>query len=44
MAPIVKPDRCTTIAATTSLSKPRIKEVEDSFNSKISERKDGLSL
>jgi hypothetical protein len=44
MAPIVKPDRRTTIAATASSSKPRIKEVEDSSNSKTGERKDGLSL
>jgi hypothetical protein len=44
MAPVVKPDRYTTIAATASLSKPRIKEVEDSSNSKASEGKDGLSL
>jgi hypothetical protein len=44
MAPIVKPDRRITITATASLSKPRIKEVEDSSNSKAGERKDGLSL
>jgi hypothetical protein len=44
MAPIVKPDRRMTIAAITSSSKPRIKEVEDSSNSKAGEGKDGLSL
>jgi hypothetical protein len=44
MALVVKPDRCTTVAATASSSKPRIKEVEDSFNSKAGEGKDGLSL
>jgi hypothetical protein len=44
MAPVVKPDRYTTIAATTSSSKLRIKEVEDSSNSKAGERKDRLSL
>jgi hypothetical protein len=44
MAPIVKPDRHTTITAIASSSKPRIKEVEDSFNSEAGERKDGLSL
>jgi hypothetical protein len=44
MAPIVKPDRRTTIAATASSSKPRIEEVEDSSNSKTGEGKDGLSL
>jgi hypothetical protein len=44
MAPIVKPDRYTTIAATASSSKPRIKEVEDLSNSEAGERKDGLSL
>jgi hypothetical protein len=44
MAPIVKPDRYTTIAAIASSSKPRIKEVEDSSNSKVDKRKDGLSL
>jgi hypothetical protein len=44
MAPIVKPDRYITIAATASSSKPRIKEVEDSSNSKVSKGKDGLSL
>ena len=44
MAPIVKPDRRTTIAATASSSKPRIKEVEDSSNSEAGEGKDRLSL
>jgi hypothetical protein len=44
MAPIVKPDRRTTVAATASLSKPRIKEVKDSSNSEAGERKDRLSL
>jgi hypothetical protein len=44
MAPIVKPDHYTTITATASSSKPRIKEVEDSFNSEADEGKDGLSL
>jgi hypothetical protein len=44
MAPVVKPDRCTTIAATASLSKPRIKEVEDSSNSEAGKGKDRLSL
>jgi hypothetical protein len=44
MAPIVKLDRYTTIAATASLSKPRIKEVEDSSNSEADKRKDELSL
>jgi hypothetical protein len=44
MAPVVKPDRYTTIAATASLSKPRIKEIEDSSNSEPDKRKDGLSL
>jgi hypothetical protein len=44
MAPIVKPDRRMTIAATASSSKPRIKEVEDSSNSKAGKGKDGLSL
>jgi hypothetical protein len=44
MAPIVKPDRRITIAATASLSKPRIKEVKNSSNSKAGEGKDGLSL
>jgi hypothetical protein len=44
MASIVKLDRCTTVAATASSSKPRIKEVEDSSNSKAGEEKDGLSL
>jgi hypothetical protein len=44
MAPIVKLDRYTTIAATASLSKPRIEEVEDSSNSEVGEGKDGLSL
>jgi hypothetical protein len=44
MAPIVKPDHYMTIAATASLSKPRIKEVEDSSNSEAGEGKDGLSL
>jgi hypothetical protein len=44
MAPIVKPDRRMTIAATASSSKLRIKEVEDSSNSEAGERKDGLSL
>jgi hypothetical protein len=44
MAPIVKLDRRITIAAIAFLSKPRIKEVEDSSNSKVSKRKDRLSL
>jgi hypothetical protein len=44
MALIVKPDRYITIAAIASLSKPRIKEVKDSSNSKVGEGKDGLSL
>jgi hypothetical protein len=44
MAPIVKPDRRITIAATASSSKPRIKEVEDSSNSEADKGKDGLSL
>jgi hypothetical protein len=44
MALIVKPDRRITIAAIASSSKPRIKEVEDSSNSKAGKRKDGLSL
>jgi hypothetical protein len=44
MAPVVKPDRHTTIAAIASSSKPRIKEVKDSSNSKAGEEKDGLSL
>jgi hypothetical protein len=44
MAPVVKPDRYITVAATASLSKPRIKEVEDSSNSEAGERKDRLSL
>jgi hypothetical protein len=44
MAPIVKLDRRTTIAATASSSKPRIKEVKDSFNSKVGKGKDELSL
>jgi hypothetical protein len=44
MAPVVKPDRRTTVAATASSSKPRIKEVEDSSNNEAGERKDGLSL
>jgi hypothetical protein len=44
MAPIVKLDRYITIAATASLSKPRIKEVKDSSNSEAGERKDRLFL
>jgi hypothetical protein len=44
MAPIVKPDYCTTIAATASSPKPRIKEVEDSSNNKTGKGKDKLSL
>jgi hypothetical protein len=44
MAPIVKLDRCTTIAAIASSSKPRIKEVKDSSNSEAGEGKDRLSL
>jgi hypothetical protein len=44
MAPVVKPDRRTTVAATASLFKPRIKEVEDSSNSEAGEGKDRLSL
>jgi hypothetical protein len=44
MAPIIKLDRYITIVATVSLSKPRIKKVEDSSNSEISKGKDGLSL
>jgi hypothetical protein len=44
MAPVVKLDRRTTIAAIISSSKPRIKEVEDSSNSKAGKKKDGLSL
>jgi hypothetical protein len=44
MAPIFKPDRYTTVAATASSSKLRIKVVEDSSNSKTGERKDRLSL
>jgi hypothetical protein len=44
MAPVVKLNRYTTIAATTFLSKPRIKEVEGSSNSKVGKRKDELSL
>jgi hypothetical protein len=44
MAPIVKLDRRTTIAAIASSSKPRIKEVEDSSNSEVGEGKDRLSL
>ena len=44
MAPIVKLDRYTTIAATASLSKLRIKEVKNSFNNKADKRKDELSL
>jgi hypothetical protein len=44
MAPAVKPDHYITIAATASSPKPRIKEVEDSSNSKAGERKDKLSL
>jgi hypothetical protein len=44
MAPIVKLDRRSTVAATASSSKPRIKEVEDSSNSEAGKRKDRLSL
>jgi hypothetical protein len=44
MALIIKPDHRTTVAATASSSKPRIKEVEDSSNSEAGKRKDGLSL
>jgi hypothetical protein len=44
MAPVVKPDHCTTIVAIASSPKPRIKEVEDSFNNKAGEGKDKLSL
>jgi hypothetical protein len=44
MAPIVKPDHYTTVAATASSPKPRIKEVEDSSNSKAGKGKDKLSL
>ena len=44
MAPIVKPDHCTTITATASSPKPRIKEVKDSSNSEAGEEKDKLSL
>jgi hypothetical protein len=44
MAPVVKPDRRITIAATASSSKPRIKEVEDLSNNKTGKGKDGLSL
>jgi hypothetical protein len=44
MAPIVKLDRYITVAAIASLSKLRIKEVEDSSNSEAGKRKDGLSL
>jgi hypothetical protein len=44
MVPVVKPDHYTTVAATAFLPKPRIKEVEDSFNSKVGEGKDKLSL
>jgi hypothetical protein len=43
MAPIVKPDHYIIIAATASSPKPRIKEIEDSFNSKTGEGKDKLS-
>jgi hypothetical protein len=43
MALVVKLDRYTTIAAIASSSKPRIKEVEDSSNNKVGERKDRLS-
>jgi hypothetical protein len=44
MAPVVKLDRRITIAATASLSKPRIKEVEGLSNSKTDKEKDRLSL
>jgi hypothetical protein len=44
MAPIVKPDCYITAVATASLSKPRIKEVEDSSNSKAGKRNNRLSL
>jgi hypothetical protein len=44
MAPIVKPDRRTTVAAIASSSKPRIEQVEDSSNSEAGKGKDGLSL
>jgi hypothetical protein len=44
IALIVKPDHYTTIIATASSPKPRIKEVEDSSNSKAGEGKDKLSL
>jgi hypothetical protein len=44
MAPIVKLDRHITVAAIASLSKPRIKEVEDSSDNEAGEGKDGLSL
>jgi hypothetical protein len=43
MAPVVKLDHCTTVVATASLPKPRIKEVEDSSNSEAGEGKDKLS-
>jgi hypothetical protein len=44
MAPIVKPDYYITVVATASSPKPRIKEVEDSFNSEAGKGKDKLSL
>jgi hypothetical protein len=43
MAPVVKPDHCTTVAAIASSPKPRIKEVKDSFNSEAGKGKDKLS-
>jgi hypothetical protein len=44
MASIVKPDYYITIIATASSFKLRIKEVEDSFNNKVSKGKDKLFL
>ena len=44
LAPVVRPDRRTTVASAASSSKPRIKEVEDSSNSEAGEGKDKLSL
>jgi hypothetical protein len=44
LAPIVRPDRYIIVAFAASLSKLRIKEVEDSFNSEVGKGKDKLSL
>jgi hypothetical protein len=41
---VVKPERRTTVALTSSSFKLRIKEVEDSFNSEADKGKDKLSL